>query len=154
MVLVDNVQLVNIRQDEPLPTLVWFDSLDSFYRFLPQSLYYSTTLGFVFRGAGKFELGMSSILGNREIDIRKWSTTSGKDGNQVIGDMVESADEVMCSVPDHPRNIDRDRFNVAEAIDALTAFRIVLERDRIGVYFECTPKDLKVVDVIFGSFDL
>lgn len=48
---VDDAQTVQTPERFSLPSLVWFYCSDRIYRILPQSLYFSKSIGFVFRGA-------------------------------------------------------------------------------------------------------
>ncbi|MGI8772235.1 MAG: hypothetical protein ACR2JE_12460 [Acidobacteriaceae bacterium] len=57
-------ELVQTPQGISIPSLVWLDRVDRLYGVLPQSLYFSKSFGFVFRGAagnGKGDVAFSDM---------------------------------------------------------------------------------------------
>ena len=126
------------------PTSVWFESVDSFYRILPHSLYRSVSLGPVFRGTSP----------SREFGIRKSLDGTFSHADQIVCGVVQSTPEIIKSVPDEQGKVHGDGLGIREIVDTLLRLKICLEPETIRVGFEETVAlGLQVEDVLFGPFD-
>jgi hypothetical protein len=135
-------------------TLVWFERVDSFNRIWPHTLYFSSSVGFVFRGTGG--------IGNRETDASDLLVSQGSavdiDEARYVGklpsEMIESASQVLERVADDNRDSDWDVAHADKIIDQLSCLRIALGADYICVgHKERANFSLKVTEVLFGPFN-
>lgn len=142
-VLIDAVESVEPPKGV-IPSLVWFDRIDSVYGILPHSMYFSVHSGLIFRG----------VIKDRKVNVTGVGDVSSPDPEQPIGQVVEGASEVLQDVPGDTGNLKRDGLNVNEVIDQLTRLRITLGRDFIGV--GCLKGEdcrLQLLDMLVGPFD-
>lgn len=148
-VLLNVVKLVE-QPKTVIPTFVWFERVNRFYRRIGRALYFAKSVGFVIRGA----------VVNRERDMRKRVFLIGRDANafcsdmdQLIGEMVQRASQVTKSVGNELVYRDRNGLDAFQIIDRLTRLRIALGPDfiRLGVVEPSKPS-LQVTEVLFGPF--
>lgn len=123
-VFVNNVKSIE-TPELVIPSFVWFDRIDSFYRLWPHSLYFSRLSDFVFRGRVK-DGGIHSLI-------------------KILGE----------SLSNNSRDLRRQLPDFGEIVDKLSCLRIGLGADFIGVGIKKGfENDIEVLDVLFGPFDL
>jgi hypothetical protein len=143
MVLVSNVRIVDGPEILALSTLVRFGSANRIYGTLRHALYSSIPLGIVFRGT----------LTDRESGIPGVGPAIG--GNELVGQVVKSASEVVNHVSSDEPDIGRRDLEVSNFEEAISRRRIALGQDYIGVSIdEPIPCDLQITEVLFGPFNL
>ena len=142
-VFINTVKLVE-SPERIIPTLVWFDRVDSFYRLWPHTLHLWQLLFFVFLGRVK----------NGEVDIWKWPWFTGSPNHELIGEMVECTSQVLDDVANDTSNNERRILNCREVIDKLARLRVGLGSDFIGIGIEKGfESDIEVLDMLFGPFN-
>lgn len=117
-VFVDIVKSVELPE-RIIPTLVWFERVDSFNRVRPHTLYFSRSVGFVLRGA----IG----VGNRETGLPVGRPTS--DDDKMVSQVVKGAPKVIKDVAGNERERKRCRPDANNIIDQLSCLRIALGPD-------------------------
>jgi hypothetical protein len=141
--LVDNIQFMELPE-RVLPSFVWFDRIDSFYRFLPHQLYFSLFSSFIFLGA--IEDGERGGRG------RKVSCTFDKLPCQ----MVKSTSQVVDNIPADQGDFGRDLLSRPNAVlNCIRIIRVTLGQNivRFGIT-EGSEGLIEITDVLFGPFDL
>lgn len=141
-VLVDVVKLMDLPKDFAAPSRVRFDLQECFYRVRLKTLFYSPNSGFEFLGA----------ISNREINTIKRAGRISSDANQPIGEMIKGATQILDSISSDLRNVDRNRFNIPQCVNAVESIRCVLGKDWIRVTFEASPSFFNIENVFFGPF--
>ena len=128
-----------------IPTTVWFDHVDRFYRIVPHALYFSGTLGFVFRG----------ILRDGEVDMTKGPGSPSSNEDEMISQVVKGASQILKNIPsDRAERSRRLLGAVYIIIDRLSCLRIALDSDSIRIgREERSDCDLQITDVLFGPFN-
>lgn len=143
--LVDIVKLVQMPE-RVIPSLVRLASVDSFYRSLRHSLYFSGRFGFVFRG----------VVGDREAGRpENLFTGSSVDLREVVGEVIQRGPEIEQSVSSDGRNLSGRIFSLNEIIDLCARNMVVwLEADSIRISLKkCADFPFEITDVLFGPFD-
>ncbi|MGB7552761.1 MAG: hypothetical protein WBM04_00195, partial [Candidatus Korobacteraceae bacterium] len=135
-----------------------FESRESFNRAWPQSLYYSTSIGFSFLGSVKPFEEVGNVLTNREIQIIERPFSSSGDVGQVITKVVERAPQVMNSIPNNDLDFVGNGIGVCEIPDAipeaLLSIQFILKSNEICFRPKSLPRNFKFTDIAFGPFDL
>jgi hypothetical protein len=142
--LVDVIKLVEYPELVSLPAFVWFDRVDRVDRVLPRALYFSSTLGLVYRG----------ILGDREVNAARSGGASGSGSDEVASQMIKGTSEVLDGIPGDARDAIRDRSDSRYIIEEISRFRIMLFPDFVWVGVEEGSNiTVDIVDVLFGPFE-
>lgn len=153
-VLIDVVKLAEFPE-RVVPSLVRFGLVDSIYGRLRHALYFSSTRGFVFRGAVGIDNGETDALalavGERsgKIDL--------PNVHKMPSEVVEGASDVLNGVASDQCNFDGHDSGASEVIHRgqhIGKLRIWLGADfiRLGVQ-EGLDFPLQIKDVLFGPFD-
>ena len=139
---VDIVKAGEVAEVFPCPTYDGGDSVDRFYRILPQATFYSFKSGFVLRGT-------PANGGDRLI----LNDVGLPDLNQCINSMVQTGTEVIKCVPKNNRERLRNGLDSGEVINALSRLRVRLEVNAIRIVFaEAAVFGFQLQDVLFGPF--
>lgn len=142
-VLVNVVKAVELPENFSGRSSVCFDRRQRFYSVMPQALFNSPKSGFKFLGA----------LSDREVNLLSGVCRGRAKGDQVVGQMVKSAPEVMDGVSGDKGNVGWDRSSTDEFINALASVRIVLGLEWICASTDkSVPRHLEIEDVFFGPF--
>ncbi len=142
-VLVDCVKAMEFPERVvPIPSFVWFERIESFNNVLPKELYFSTNVGrHVFRG----------VVDNWELSPTRDHTGGPR---KLVGQMVESAPEIVQSIPNDDRNFQGDIANTNQVVAALSCVEIILEPNTIWFGIpERLKGQMQILDVLFGPFD-
>ena len=149
-VLIDNVKLMQTPEKViSIPTFVWFDCVDKFYRILPQALYFSDRLRFVLRGT----------LENRETKNPVWCDTRTMNREQLMHEMLQGGSSILENVSSNDGDSVGNIPDLGHVIDQLSRIRIALGSDFIWAFFEptCFAESLnlepQIVEVLFGPFN-
>lgn len=143
-VFIDVVKLAETPEDV-IPTLIWFERVDSVDGRLFHARYFSCSVGFVLRGIRG--------IGNREGGLSVGCPTA--DDNQVVDQMVKCAPQIVEGIPCDRRQPRRGLADADEIIDQLSSLRVTLGPDYVWVgHRERADFRLKITDVLFGPFDL
>lgn len=142
-VFVDVVKFVE-TPERIIPTLVWFNRVDSFNRIWPHALYFSSSVGFVLRG----------VVGVRNRETGLPIGRSAADENELISQVVKGAPDIMECVSSDNRQSHGDFTHADKIIDQLSCLRVALGSDYVWVGHKERPDFcLKITDVLFGPFD-
>ena len=141
-VLVDIIQLVD--QPEGLaPSIIRLGSVDEFFRARIDSLYLSQKLGFVF--------GRDIVNG----ELVRLARCSAVGLNELPNQMIEGGPQVVNGIADDAGKIVREFGQDFDPKDCASRLRVLLGNDSVTVGFAKGDKSLlKIVDVMFGPFDL
>jgi hypothetical protein len=144
-VFVDVIQLVEMPK-RVVPTSVWFESIDTFNRIWPRTLYFSSELGrHVFRGA----------VCDGEPDVAARSLRGDALSNQLVNQVIESGPKVLEYIASNDGDGRRDLLNSRNVIDMLSRLRIYLLSNSIGLEsVKAVEREIEIADVLFGPFDL
>ena len=117
-VLVDDVEFVKLPEN-PIPSLVWFDTVENFQSILPYGWYNSVQSGFVtFGRISDWELRVSS-----------------DDWNKAASEVIKSAAQTVQGIAKDQWNLGRDGWNFSDVIAEFSRLRISLREGRDGVGF-------------------
>jgi hypothetical protein len=142
--LIDQVKSVETPKCV-IPTLVWFDSVDLVYGVLPHAPYLSKLSGFVFRGG----------VEDRKVHVSEGAGPSGSYLDELIGQVIEGAPEVLQDVASDGGDINVNVLDTDQVVDGLSRLRIALGSDYVGVGVEKGFEgNIQLLDVLFGPFDL
>lgn len=153
VMLVHDVRLMQTQQDFALSSAIWFDSLDSFNRVSPESLYYSLSSGFVFLGSLELCGEVNGIIADRKMEIPERPVSSGCDGHTVVTNMIKRTPEIVNDVPDNRGNFIGNGEGTLDIPDSLSRLRVILGCNWVSFGGELRPNFLEVLDVMFGPFD-
>ena len=139
-VFVDNAKAVQTPENISLASCVWFDSADRVYSALAQSLYFSKSFGFVFRGS----------FSNREITPEFPGIGSTPEGGRHI---VQCSSQVLQDIPNDSCDRERDWLYVCSLIRRSLS-RIYVTQNVIWPDFqELVDSGIQIRDVMVGPFD-
>jgi hypothetical protein len=143
VMLIGNVQLAEYPQIVALPSLVRFGIPNLIFSTLRHAVYLSSAHGYTVRGVSEdWELSEP---------IRRPATRDDK----LIGEMIESAPQVVQSVANDKRDVSADRFDLQCLKSVLSRLRIVIGRGFVKIACtEFVPSDFQIREVLFGPFDL
>ena len=141
--------LVNVVEfiEEPkrvIPSLVWFDRLDSAYSLLPHALYFSRALGFEYRGTLTDWKG--SLVGG--------NVARGQD--KLPSQMVKGTSEILQRIASNDRKTQRSFREISDIKLNLSRLRIFLGPDYIWpreAKAEGVNLSLEITVVLFGPFN-
>ncbi len=150
-VLVDVVKLVE-SPEQIIPTLVWFEPIDSFYRFLPHALYFSSLRGFV----------SSEILSNGKFDTTG-RFLAGANEHKLEGEMVESTPKIVDDIASSSDYINRNsgqsnEFRISHVrelkcpLDVLAGLQVVLASNYCNVLGD-EKVGCQITEVLFGPLN-
>lgn len=144
-VLIDVVQSVQYPNLVPLPSFVHFGIVKRIDSILPQSaLYFSVKKGFVFL----------SVIRDGEVEILVRSRRAKSNEAQLIGQVIESAPEVLDCVPRDGNNDSGNWCDTGYLIAQFSKLRIFLFDDAIGMSAEeGVDLPFEIDDVLFGPFN-
>jgi hypothetical protein len=144
-VLVDVVKFVEDPELVSPPSLIWFGRIDCVYGVLPHALYFSSALGFIFRGRSPT---------NREVDRVVGRVPAGPGQQKSVGQMVESASEGLNDIPSYDRNARRHVYNAHDTVDQLSCLWIAFGSHFVwfGVE-EGFDSSIEIGEVLFGTVD-
>lgn len=138
-VFVDCVKAVE-TPDRVISSFVWFDRLDSVYRALSHSLYFSSRSG---------RAVFLKAVCNREASIDCRSIPSGLD--KTAREMVKRAPKIVERVANNGSHFVREVAGADEVVAALSGVRIILESNFIRVGLEkAFTERLQILDVLCG----
>lgn len=140
--LVENMEAIENPQLVPLSSLISVDTAESFYRILPQYLFYSSHCGFVFRGG----------IANGEI---KFPVEIDSGCNlQLAGQMIQGTSKVIKRVPGNCADVDGNRIDFGHVIDRSSCLRVALGSNFIWPSIaEDADGSIEIHDVLFGPFN-
>src|SRR5215213_8481133 len=139
LVLVDNIEFMQPPHCV-IPSLIRLAPVDSFYSSSRHALYFSVTLGFVFRG----------VLKNREASLFPRLTL--RDGNQMERQVIQSRAQVVDDIPGDSGKSERGIGGANDVIlDSLRNLRIGLGPRfiRLGVQ-KGAEFNLEITEMLFG----
>jgi len=143
-VLIHNVEAVQLPEGV-VPSLVWLDRVDRVDRVLPHALDLSQLSGFVFLGG----------IEDREIDVIERTWLGRPDQDELVGQMVESASQVLQDFPSDHVDHCWHLTHADEVVNELSRLRIALGADYVRVGGEERLEDvIQLSDVVLGPFDL
>jgi hypothetical protein len=144
-VLLNAVKCLN-TPEQVIASLVWFERVDRFERIVRRSLHLSALKGFVVLG---------SAVSNWKVDgPRLWRIVPRVGADQLIGEMVEAAHQILDDVPGNQGETIGGGLDRADVINQLARLRITLGPNFIRVGIQESPDlSLQVRDVLFGPFD-
>jgi len=141
--LVDNVEFMEHPKGVPVPSLVRLNSIERFYRSIPQSLYFSRLSGVVFRGGVK----------NRECDILL-APVSPPINPELHCGVIQGASQVEDRIASDYGDFSWDSPERLHVIDWTSRLRITLGSDCAWVgRFEGPECGIEISDVLFGPFE-
>jgi len=144
--LVDVIKVMNHPQ-RSIPSLVWFEGIDSFYRRLPRALYFSSLQSFI-------------VLGHIENGKADSFTAPCSDRPSLSGlhelkrEMVESTPKVLQHVASNGEKFKTRKGWGFERPGFFSCFRVHIGLNNLEVLI--TPDfrtRLEVLEVIFGPFE-
>lgn len=146
-VLINVVKLIDCPE-KIIPSLVWVESVDSFFHRWRHAVYFAVSGLFIFVGT----------VVNRKIDVTEWpsfiswdSDSFSSDKYQHVGQMVQGAPEVLNGVSGDGAHWGGNILAIDECIDWLTGLRIALGPDFIWCSAKKRPHDdFEIVDVLLG----
>jgi len=143
-VFVNNVKLVD-TPEQIIPAFVWLERINSFYRFRPHALYFSSLTGFI----------SIKVLCNREHSVTIGN--SSPNHNKLMGEMVKGAPKVMNNVASGGNCIEGQNRDIGYECPLWTALaktEIHLANDYCRAFI---PKGnefgLEITEVFFGPLD-
>lgn len=147
-VFVDIVKLMD-SPERIVPAFVWFERIDSFYRFWPHALYFSSLVGFI----------TSEVLRNREFDFSGGFTAGRADEDKLVRQMVKSGTQIVNdvassshSIEGQSRQSDKLVAHSETCLDAISRLKVMLSSRYCNVL--CDEKvGCKVTEVLFGPLD-
>lgn len=144
LMLVGLVQHIELPKCVALPVFVRFGCVDCIYNFLPNALYLSASRSWVTRGAPA-----DRVIHN---PIRLRAASGVQD--QLIGNMVQGASEILNYVGGNGCQFVGNRGRFDEVINALSSLRIFFDSASIRIGVVKRPdRKLKVLDMLFGPCD-
>jgi hypothetical protein len=146
-VLVGVVKLVE-QPESRIPVLVWFEPVEFLYSFPPRTLYVSLLSGFI----------SVKVLRDREINVVPSSLARNSSGNpslnQMEGQVVESAHQVVNGIPGDCRNLGTVDVDGSRLQDWFASIRITIKPDTVGYRTAEGENSLfQVLDVLIGPFN-
>jgi len=143
--LIDVVKDMNDPRHLAPTASIWLDRVNGIYGSLPHSLYFP----------GRFGLVFCRVLENWEIRSGGWATLAGGYRNEMIGDVIEGAPEVLEGIPGDDWYDGRNIVGVIKPIDSISSIGIIPQSDSISTLLrEAAPLGLKVKHVLFGPLYL
>lgn len=143
-VFVDVVKLVKFPEDI-IATLVRLERVEDAYRSRRHSLYFSGRVGFVFG---------SSLEDGKAGPVAPRARRSTVGQNQLPGQMVKTAPQVVQNLPDQQGDGPGDTGADLHPIDLISGLRVYLDSESIRVTFaEGLQPLFEITDVLFGPFD-
>jgi hypothetical protein len=137
-------QLFQLPEYVPLPALIRLGCVDCVYNGLPNALYLSSSRGLVIRGAPS----------DREVHLPIRLRAASVKNNELVGQMVERASEILDYVGGNGCQCVGNRIDFSNVINALTGLRVFLSSDTVGVGIMKGPNaKIKILDVLFGPCD-
>jgi len=145
-VLVDVVKSME-SPEKFIPTFVWFESVDRFYRVLPHSLYFSRRFGVVPCG----------IFGNGEVDVPSGHDARTANEYELVSQMVQGTPEILNNIANNRTEVAGDLLDGrGKIMDQLSRLRIALCGNYIWLG-RCSEKrtdfDMQVTDVLLGPLN-
>jgi hypothetical protein len=145
-VLIDVVKAME-SPEKFIPTFVWFESVDRFYRVLPHTLYFSRRFGVVPCG----------VFGNGEVDVPSGLDTSAANDYKLVSQVVQGTPEILDNITHNQTNVARDLLDGrGNIIDQLSRLRIALCGNYIWLG-RCSEKradfNMQVTDVLLGPLN-
>ncbi len=154
-VFIDVVKLTD-SPERIVPTLVWFEQIDSLKRLKEDSLYFGSLCGFVFLGGCRDRKFDKPKLIFRE---RLYRRAFHPDQNKLACEVVKRSPQIMHHVSGDSHSIDRQGRNGLEAVGMEQLYgmgrdtRIWIGSENCRV-IEGTSNGCEIVQVLFGPFDL
>lgn len=143
VMLVDDVRLVQTEQDFAPSSAIWFDSLDSFNRVWPESLYYSLRRGFVFLGSREPSGEVSGVVSNREVKLSERPVAICCNKHTVVTDVVERTSQVVQDIPDNSRHVVGNGNHMTEIPTSISRLEVVIGSDWVSIGGRIPTKPLE-----------
>lgn len=138
-VFIDDIELMKQPQ-VVVPSFVWIEAVDLFYRILPQAFYLSRHKGFI-------SLGIVEYWETCMFRIR--SCASGLD--HLPNQVVECASEVLKSVTKNERNVGGNLGHAGDIVGSQSGIQIILSPDSVWIGLsEGIQAELEIIDVLLG----
>jgi hypothetical protein len=150
-VLIDVVKLVH-SPESIVPTLVWFEPVDSFFGLGPHSVYFSSLHGFVLGHTlsnGKADLSADRASG----EVRRAYK------NELLREMIQCGSDIVNEVSGDSNDIKRERWDSLEvrvSHESNGMWRDTLLWVSMDYCRVCKGKNFggKITEVLFGPFNL
>jgi hypothetical protein len=143
-VLVDDVQFVKLPNGVVLPTLVWFQRVDTLHPLLGKSLYPSFSSRYVFLGRTRHRKPVASR-----------PSTDWTKGHDTKEQHIKGGACVVQNVADEPGNVCVEGNLELHALNVLAGLRINIENDIIGIAFDEHVNPLgEIFETLIGPFEL
>jgi len=144
IVFVDGVKAME-SPERVIPSLVWVDVPDRIDDFLPHALYFCSKSGFAFRGRNRtvedWELGL-------------WTGAFPIGADKLTGKMVQSAAQVMNSIPNNAKQGWRNRVSLEDLNNWLRGVRLDIYAHGVGLRIsEDAERGFELLDMFFGPLD-
>jgi len=141
-VLVDVIKLVDFPK-RVIPAFVWFESVDSFYRFGTHTLYFSSLLPFV----------SSSILRNRKLNTPT-RLFARPNPDELVCKVIKRAPEVVDNIASRSEGVEGTDAVFTKLFEGLARLRIFIGSERLEVLLpETNELGFEVDEVLLGPLN-